>query len=329
VKILAKLDLSERRLPQDGSFTARIGHRQVEIRVSTLPTIYGEKSVLRILDRSSIEMSLAGIELPFAMREEPERKLHLHDPYGMVLVTGPTGSGKTTTLYSMLNAVKSDEKAIFTIEDPVEYRIKGLQQVSVKEEIGFSFSNVLRSILRQDPDIIMVGEIRDGATASLAVQAALTGHLVLSTLHTNNAIETVFRLIEMGIEPYLIPPALHGVLAQRLVRRLCPHCRKPMPAPFARSVVEAHGMDADRDWTFWQPEGCRNCINGFSGRIAIFEWLDLDDRFHDVISHQTTLADLEEVAAESGYRPMLMDGLEKAAAGLTTVNEVLRVTRHA
>ncbi len=329
VKILAKLDLSERRLPQDGSFTARIGHRQVEIRVSTLPTIYGEKSVLRILDRSSIEMSLAGIELPFAMREEPERKLHLHDPYGMVLVTGPTGSGKTTTLYSMLNAVKSDEKAIFTIEDPVEYRIKGLQQVSVKEEIGFSFSNVLRSILRQDPDIIMVGEIRDGATASLAVQAALTGHLVLSTLHTNNAIETVFRLIEMGIEPYLIPPALHGVLAQRLVRRLCPHCRKPMPAPFARSVVEAHGLDEDRDWSFWQPEGCRNCINGFSGRIAIFEWLDLDDRFHDVISHQTTLADLEEVAAESGYRPMLMDGLEKAAAGLTTVNEVLRVTRHA
>ncbi len=329
VKILAKLDLSERRLPQDGSFATRIGHRQVEVRVSTLPTIYGEKSVLRILDRSSVEMTLAGIELPYAMREHPEQRLHLNDPYGMVLVTGPTGSGKTTTLYSMLNAVKSDEKAIFTIEDPVEYRIKGLQQVSVREEIGFTFSNVLRSILRQDPDIIMVGEIRDTDTASLAVQAALTGHLVLSTLHTNNAIETVFRLIEMGVEPYLIPPSLHGVLAQRLVRRLCPHCRKPMPEPFVRSVVEAHGLDPDREWVFWQPVGCRNCVNGYAGRIAIFEWLDLDERFHEVIHHRTTLAELEHAALEAGYRPMVFDGLEKAAEGLTTVNEVLRVTRHA
>ncbi|MDX8402152.1 MAG: GspE/PulE family protein [Mariprofundaceae bacterium] len=329
VKILSDLDLSERRLPQDGSFTFEMGRRRVELRVSTMPTIHGEKVVLRILDRGSVEMTLEGIELPQWMRDDPMRRLHLNDPYGMILVTGPTGSGKTTTLYSMLHALQSAEKAIYTVEDPVEYRIKGLQQVTVREEIGFTFSNILRSMLRQDPDVIMVGEIRDPDTAALAVQASLTGHIVLSTLHTNNAIETIFRLIEMGVDPYLIPPSLHGVIAQRLVRRLCRHCREPLPESFSRSVVEAHGLDPDREWRFWKSVGCEHCIHGYSGRLAIFEWLDLDERFHDVVTRDMTLAQLERTAREAGYRPMLYDGMEKAANGETTVAEVLRVTRHA
>jgi len=227
----------------------------------------------------------------------------------------------------MLNEIQSKDKAIFTIEDPVEYRLKGIQQISVRDEIGFSFSTVLRSLLRQDPDIMMVGEIRDTETAALAIQAALTGHLVLSTLHTNNALETLFRLIEMGIEPYLIPPALHGVLSQRLVRRLCPHCRKQADADFIASVIKAHGLDVEKDWQFFWPVGCAKCHNGYVGRIAIFEWLDLDRSYHEVISHKSSLAELESLARERGFRPMVMDGLDKAAAGLTTIDEVLRVTR--
>jgi len=329
IKILSKLDVSEKRIPQDGSCTVKMGKHNVEIRVSTMPTIYGEKTVLRILDRGAVDMSLTGIELPAYLHEDTERKLHLTDPYGMILVTGPTGSGKTTSLYSMLNAVKSSAKAIYTIEDPVEYRIKGLQQIPAHDEIGFGFNKILRAILRQDPDIIMVGEIRDGETARLAIQAALTGHLVLSTLHTNNAVETIHRLADMGIEPFLIPAALHGVLAQRLVRRICPHCKEEISPSIVDEIVRDQNLDPHKEWHFWQGRGCKKCSNGFSGRVPIFEWLDIDQSYHEAISQKMGTNVIKEIADGNGFESMRDDGFNKASRGITAVSEILRVTKNA
>jgi len=329
VKILASLDVSEKRLPQDGSYSFKMGKNHIEIRVSTMPTIYGEKAVMRILDKETVKLSLDGIALPEHIEKEAETKLHLNDPYGMILVTGPTGSGKTTTLYSMLNAIKSSEKAIYTIEDPVEYKIKGIQQIQVNEEIGLGFDTVLRGLLRLDPDIIMVGEIRDQVTANLAIHAALTGHLVLSTLHTNNSIETIHRLIDMDVDPFLIPASLHGVMAQRLVRKLCPHCKKEIDPKIAQSVVRREGLPLNREWRFWQGEGCSKCYNGFKGRIAIFEWLDISHYFHEAITRRASMQELRKIAEESGFISMREDGLTKAAAGLTTIEEVMRATKYA
>ncbi len=329
IKIMAKLNIAERRLPQDGRIKLRMLGKEIDLRVSTLPTLYGESVVLRILDRGSIVLDLE--ELGF-----PTDSLEVWDdlivkPYGLILVTGPTGSGKTTTLYGSLAKVNSPEKKIVTIEDPVEYQLDGVNQIHVKPQIGLTFANGLRSIVRQDPDVIMVGEIRDAETAEIAVQAALTGHLVFSTLHTNDAAGAVARLLEMGVEDYLLASSLLGVLAQRLVRKICSQCRREATgippdqiAAFARG--EAHGAGAGG--TLWEAAGCDNCNHsGFRGRSGIYELLLADEGIRQCILARATADAIRASAVEKGMRTLREDGWAKACRGVTTIGELIRVTR--
>ncbi|HWA04534.1 MAG TPA: ATPase, T2SS/T4P/T4SS family [Rhizomicrobium sp.] len=326
IKVMASLDIAERRLPQDGRLRVAVRGHEIDLRIATSPTIHGESVVMRILDRSSLSLDFKA--LGFA-DDVLEKFLHvLKQPHGIVLVTGPTGSGKTTTLYASLTAINSPDRKILTIEDPIEYRLAGINQTQVKPQIGLTFAAALRSFLRQDPDVMMVGEIRDLETAEVAIQSALTGHTILSTLHTNSAAASVTRLIDMRVEPFLITSTLNAVLAQRLVRRLCPRCREPHePAPgFLESLLP--GVDVGWVKTLYRPKGCAECGNtGFRGRLAVMELLLVDDEIAGLILSRAEAREVQRSAVAHGMRTMLADGLMKSEQGLTTIEEVLRATR--
>jgi general secretion pathway protein E len=324
VKVMAGLDIAERRLPQDGRIRIRMGGKEIDIRVSTVPTSFGERAVLRLLDRANVVMGLS--DLGLSARELSLFERFLSRSSGIVLVTGPTGSGKTTTLYAALRRLDSGTKNIITIEDPVEYQIRGIGQIQVNPKIHLTFANGLRSILRQDPDIIMVGEIRDPETAEIAIQASLTGHLVLSTLHTNDAASAVTRLVDMGIEPFLVASSLSAVVAQRLVRRLCPACK----AAYTPTPEEARGigLQSPPSAPFYRPEGCEKCLHtGYSGRIALFEILPADETVRTAILTRSDADGIRALAVSRGMRTLLSAGADKVQAGVTSAEEVLRVTQ--
>jgi general secretion pathway protein E len=329
LKIMAKLDIAERRMPQDGRIRVPVRGVDIDFRISTTPTVYGESVVMRILDRSRVELDFE--KLGFESDRIAALEALMDQPNGIVLVTGPTGSGKTTTLYTALKRLNRPDVKVFTVEDPIEYEIARINQVQVHPEIGLNFPHALRSILRQDPDIIMIGEIRDLETARIAIQASLTGHLVFSTLHTNSAAATVTRLIDMGIENYLLASTVIGILAQRLVRRLCAHCAAPHPnAAQWRQHIERElpGSHAPRDIEVLKPRGCEAChATGFSGRIAIAELLAMNEEGRALILGGAPDLELEAAARRGGMRTMYEDGLDKVAQGLTTIEEVLRATR--
>ncbi|MGZ8428663.1 MAG: type IV-A pilus assembly ATPase PilB [Candidatus Deferrimicrobiaceae bacterium] len=326
LKILASLDIAERRLPQDGRIKLKVGKgKEMDFRVSVLPTIFGEKTVLRLLDKSSLQLDMGklGFE-PDQLRDFMES---IHRPYGMVLVTGPTGSGKTTTLYSALTDLNKTADNISTCEDPVEYNFAGINQVQVKEEIGLTFAGSLRSFLRQDPDIIMVGEIRDYETAEIGVKAALTGHLVLSTLHTNDAPGTVSRLLNMGIEPFLVSTSLNLILAQRLARRVCTHCSEELKIP-PKALSDA-GMKPDRlkHARLLRGKGCDECnTTGFRGRVALYEAMPVREEIKDLVLRGGSALDIKREAIRLGMKTLRQSGLTKVEEGVTTLEEILRVT---
>ena len=323
IKIMSNLDISERRLPQDGKVSVVVGGRVVDLRISTLPTSHGEKAVVRILDSRSILLDLDQLGMDDQIRQTFLEQMGL--PHGIFLVTGPTGSGKSTTLYSALRQMDGDRMNISTVEDPVEYELGFCSQVQINEKIGLTFASALRSLLRQDPDIMMIGEIRDNTTAQIAVQAALTGHLVLSTLHTNDAASSVTRLVNIGIDPYLIAASLNAILAQRLVRRICTKCKEPYDVPenMLRTLEQA-GIDRHE---LYHGRGCQYCReSGFSGRVGIYEMLVVDDAFRNIINQDASTASMRRAFNESDAKPMFTDGIQKVKQGLTTMEEVLRVT---
>ena len=327
IKIMATLNIAERRLPQDGRIKLAVRGTPIDLRVSTIPTMYGEGVVMRILDRQGVKLDYASLGISGRNLEAYEEILGR--PNGVFLVTGPTGSGKTTTLYAALTRLNSPEKKILTVEDPIEYHLEGVNQIQVKPSIGLTFAQVLRSILRQDPDIIMIGEIRDVETARIAIQAALTGHLVLSTLHTNDAVSAITRLMDMGVEDYLLTSTLTGVAAQRLVRTLCRNCRVAEAA--LPELVTQLGLNRyinGSDAVVYRPGGCELCGgSGFYGRTGLVEALVMTDAVRRLILHRGEAKELQQVAVEEGMRTMYDDGMMKALAGETTIEEVLRVTR--
>jgi len=326
LKIMANLDIAERRLPQDGRIRAIMHGRKVDLRMSTLPTVAGEKVVLRILDNRSINVELE--QLGFSENVLTIWKRQIDQPHGILLVTGPTGSGKTTTLYSSLRVMDGNKLNISTVEDPIEYHLTQANQVQVHDKIGMTFSAALRSLLRQDPDVVMLGEIRDGETARIAVQASLTGHLVLSTLHTNDAPSSITRLINIGVEPYLISASVNAILAQRLVRTICPHCKEPYdPSDEMREFLTLQGFEPDK--TF-KGRGCDKCRKtGYTGRLGIYEMLVLDDSLRDLVTRSPDVVQLRKLCRERGLVTLRQDGFHKVIHGLTTVDEILRVTENA
>jgi general secretion pathway protein E len=327
IKIMAKLNIAERRLPQDGRIRLAIRGKEIDLRVSTVPTMHGESVVMRILDKGAAPLDFDALGYAGA---ELDRYLHILDqPTGILLVTGPTGSGKTTTLYTSLLRFNSGDRKIVTVEDPVEYQIDGINQMQVKPQIGLTFANALRSILRHDPDVIMVGEIRDLETARIAVQAALTGHKVLSTLHTNDAASTITRLLDMKVDGYLVASTLNGVIAQRLVRTLCTDCRAPQKA--SAELVLKLGLAGDGEAvTLYGAKGCDACEGtGYRGRTSIHEALIMDDAVREQVLRQSEARRIQEAAIAGGMRTMYQDGVSKALTGVTTLEEVLRVTRDA
>ncbi len=325
IKLMAKLNIAERRLPQDGRIKVRLVGREIDLRVSSLPTLYGESVVLRILDRSSIVVDLMRLGMPEDTLGTFGKMIE--QPHGLLLVTGPTGSGKTTTLYGALDKINSPEKKIITIEDPVEYQLRGVNQIHVRSQIGLSFASGLRSIVRQDPDVIMVGEIRDAETAEIAIQAALTGHLVFSTLHTNDASGAISRLLDMGVEDYLLASSLLGVLAQRLVRQLCNECRRQVEAGPDLLHELGSGGNGERP-TVYERGGCKECAGtGFRGRTGIYELLEMDERLRKLTLARAPADQFKAAAVEGGMRTLRDDGWRKVAAGVTAVAEVLRVTQ--
>lgn len=330
IKLIAGLDIAERRLPQDGRISSRISGKDLDIRVSCLPGVWGESIVMRLLLKEQKEFSLAKIGMA-SDHLETFSKL-AQEPYGIILVTGPTGSGKSTTLKATLEHIKDGKRKIITVEDPVEYNIPGVTQVQTKADIGYTFARALRSILRQDPDVIMIGEIRDLETAQIAVQASLTGHMVFSTLHTNDSLSAFTRLIDMGLEPFLVASSVREVMAQRLVRRLCPHCREPhQPALAIREKLDKLGTQfpalfaASPQW--FEARGCPKCQHtGYRGRLGIYEVAALNDEIAEMILHQRPLHEMEQAVRKTGFRDLLEDGLLKVWQGETSVEEVIRVT---
>jgi general secretion pathway protein E len=308
LKIMAELDIAEKRMPQDGRISLRIGGRAVDVRVSTLPSAHGERAVLRLLDKGESKFTLEGLGMSGDTLTRFDKLVQ--QPHGIVLVTGPTGSGKTTTLYASLGRVDTSGTNILTVEDPVEYELAGIGQTQVNAKIDLTFAKALRAILRQDPDVIMIGEIRDYETAQIAIQASLTGHLVLATVHTNDAPSTVTRMIDMGVEPFLLSSSLLGVLAQRLVRKLCPHCKK------------------QDDQGRWHPVGCKECSNtGYKGRTGVYELMTVDDSVRALIHSRAAESQIQSAAEASGLRSMREDGQRLVDEGITSLEEVLRVTR--
>ena len=325
IKIMARMDIAERRLPQDGRIRIKISGKDIDLRVSCLPTVYGESVVMRILDRSNISFSLLTLGFPEVERRRFEKMIRL--PYGIILVTGPTGSGKTTTLYAALNTINAIDKKIITIEDPVEYELNGINQVQVNSKAGLGFSNGLRSIVRQDPDVILIGEIRDRETADIAIQSALTGHLVFSTLHTNDAAGAVTRMVEIGVEDYLLSSSLVGIMAQRLVRVLCPACKEafvPEPALVERLELPFTATETE---PIYRAKGCKECaFSGFRGRIGIFELLPVTDAVRGLILKSQSSLILREHAVKNGMTLLREDGWAKVRAGITSLEEVVRVS---
>jgi len=322
LKIMAKLNIAEKRLPQDGGFSVRIAGRTVDIRMSTIPTIYGEKVVLRLLDKSQVLLDFDALGFSGKTLEHLERAIQA--PYGLIFITGPTGSGKTTTLYTALSKINAPAKNILTIEDPVEYKLPGIIQMQAKPEIGVTFAAGLRAFLRQDPDVMMVGEVRDLETAEICVRAALTGHLVLSTLHTNDAASTINRLLDLGVEPFLLAPSLVMVIAQRLMRRLCKECKEAYELP---DTLRAQIPEAAAYHTFYRAQGCDFCRqSGYAGRLAIFEGLYVTEAIQELISQRAPLGQLREAMGRSGMLTLREDGVQKAAAGLTSLEEIMGST---
>ncbi len=328
IKIMAKMDIAEKRLPQDGRIEIRIADRNIDIRVSTLPTAFGERAVMRLLDKSSTLVPLSDLGLS---AEDLEHFLRLiKAPHGIILVTGPTGSGKTTTLYSALGILNNPDINIITIEDPIEYQMNGISQMQVNPKIGLSFANGLRTIVRQDPDVILVGEIRDVETAEIAIQSALTGHLVFSTLHTNDAASAVTRLIDMGVEPFLVSSSVNAIMAQRLVRKICPHCREAYRPSKAHLDRAGFAPDTPDDLELYRGRGCLECLQtGYKGRIGIFELMAMTPAMKSLILTTSDAGQIKELALASrdtGMMTLRQDGLRKVLAGLTTLEEVFRVT---
>lgn len=320
IKILANMDIAERRLPQDGGFVVKVEDRPIDIRVSLVPTIFGEKAVLRILDKGVVSHELD--KLGFSKEDLEIFKRCITRPYGLIFITGPTGCGKTTTLYSALNYVKSSKKNIITVEDPVEYQLTGINQVQVKPKIGLTFAHSLRAFLRQDPDIIMVGEVRDIETAGICVRAALTGHLVFTTLHTNDAPSAITRLIDIGIERFLVASSLALLMAQRLIRKLCPKCKEPADIP--DELIEEYNLPRKK---IFRAKGCEYCRNtGYSGRIAITEVMEVDEEIRQMIVKGADLPSIREAAKKKGISSLIESGLEKVLAGITSVDEIASVT---
>jgi type IV pilus assembly protein PilB len=325
LKIMAELDISERRLPQDGRMKIKYKGREVDFRVSTLPTLFGEKVVMRLLDKSNLKLDMS--KLGFAPKALADFEAAIRAPYGMILVTGPTGSGKTTTLYSALDRLNQPETNIMTAEDPVEFNVKGINQVQIRENIGLNFATALRSFLRQDPDVIMVGEIRDFETAEIAVKAALTGHLVLSTLHTNDAPSAITRLLNMGIEPFLVASSVILFLAQRLPRRICVHCKAHLVVPPDALVDVGLTPEEAASITCYKGHGCEVCSGtGYKGRIAIYEVMTLSPDLRDIVLRGGSALELQRGAIQNGMRTLRMSGLGKLKEGMTTIEEVVRVT---
>ena len=323
IKILSTLDIAERRLPQDGRFTIKFGQREIDLRVSTIPTIFGEKIVLRLLEKSTFNFRLE--ELGLDSNQLKIFKHHIYLPYGMILLTGPTGSGKSTTLYSILSRIRSPEQNIITIEDPVEYQINGINQIQANFKIGLTFAKGLRSILRQDPDTVMVGEIRDQETAEMAIRSALTGHLVFSTLHTNDAVGSLVRLINMGIEPFLVCSSLSLAVAQRLVRRICPHCKEAYTP--SETLLESLGLQPDRNEhiLFYRGRGCEKCNNtGYYSRIGLFEILVVNQSIRNLVLQNALPDTIKRKALENGMTPLLESGLHKVIQGITSIEEILK-----
>jgi type IV pilus assembly protein PilB len=330
IKVLSDLDIAERRVPQDGRFRVKYKGRYIDLRVSIMPASHGEDAVLRVLDKETLSEKFSSLTLDvvgFSAEETRRFRRYIREPYGMVLVTGPTGSGKTTTLYAAINEIKSDEDKIVTIEDPVEYQLRGITQIPVNEKKGLTFARGLRSILRHDPDKIMVGEIRDQETAQIAIQSALTGHLVFTTVHANNVTDVIGRFINMGVEPYNFVSALNCIMAQRLVRVICPNCKKPKR--YSLEELQEAGIDPAvwADVTFAEGAGCLECSGtGYHGRTAICELLDLTDRIREMIVDRRPTSEIKRVACEEGMIPLRDSGLAKIRAGITTVKEINKVT---
>lgn len=324
IKIMAKLNIAERRLPQDGRIKLKISDREIDLRVSSIPIIYGESVVMRILRKEGIVINLS--ELGFPPKTLDDFENLIKKPNGIILVTGPTGSGKTTTLYGALDKINSPDKKIITVEDPVEYRLKGVNQIQVKPQIGLNFANTLRHIVRQDPDIIMIGEIRDLETAEIAIQSALTGHLVFSTLHTNDAPSAVTRLLDMGVQNFLLSSTIRGILAQRLVRVICPSCKEADESAIDKEELRILGIDGQ--FAIYAGKGCEKCaFTGYYGRTGIYELLVVTDDIRKLILNNADSNQIREVARRQGMRTLLEDGSEKVLQGLTTMSEVLRVTQ--
>jgi type IV pilus assembly protein PilB len=330
IKVMSELDIAERRVPQDGRFRVRYKGRFVDFRVSIMPSSHGEDAVLRVLDKETLSEKFANLSLEvvgFADEEVRKFRRYIREPYGMVLVTGPTGSGKTTTLYAAINEIKSDEDKIITIEDPVEYQVRGITQIPVNEKKGLTFARGLRSILRHDPDKIMVGEIRDNETAQIAIQSALTGHLVFTTVHANNVTDVIGRFINMGVEPYNFVSALNCILAQRLVRVICAHCKRTVR--YSPDVLKASGLDP-AEWAnfqFAEGAGCLECSGtGFRGRSAISELLDLSDHIREMIIDRRPTSEIKRVAKSEGMMFLRESALAKVRAGITTLKEINKVT---
>jgi len=330
IKVMSELDIAERRIPQDGRFRVRYKHRLIDFRVSIMPTIYGEDAVLRVLDKESMSEKFARLTLDvigFEERHLAEFRRYIKEPYGMVLVTGPTGSGKTTTLYAALSEIKNDEDKIITIEDPVEYQIKGITQIPVNEKKGLTFARGLRSILRHDPDKILVGEIRDQETAQIAINAALTGHLVFTTVHANNVLDVLGRFLNMGVEPYNFVSALNCILAQRLVRVICEYCKKEVRYPDADLVESGLNPAQWREAPFYEGTGCFECGGtGYRGRTAIHELLDLSERIREMILAKRPSSEIRRVAREEGMTFLRESAVEKVRRGITTLREINKVT---
>ena len=330
VKVMSELDIAERRVPQDGRFRVRYNGRSIDFRVSVMPSINGEDAVLRVLDKESMSEKFHKLTLDvvgFSDDDIRRFRRYIAEPYGMVLVTGPTGSGKTTTLYAALNEIKTDEDKIITIEDPVEYQIRGVTQIPVNEKKGLTFARGLRSILRHDPDKIMVGEIRDPETAQIAIQSALTGHLVFTTVHANNVVDVIGRFLNMGVEPYNFVSALNCILAQRLVRVICDFCKKQVQYP--EDVLETSGLDVAewRSFPFYEGPGCIECAGtGFRGRTAIHELLELSDRIREMILDKKPSSEIRKAAREEGMHFLRESALDKVRSGVTTLKEINKVT---
>jgi general secretion pathway protein E len=324
IKIMANLNIAERRLPQDGRIRLRVGEREIDLRVSTIPILHGESVVMRILDTESIVIDLDSLGfLPGVLGAFNQL---IKKPNGIILVTGPTGSGKTTTLYGALDKINSPDKKIITVEDPVEYQLKGINQIQVKPQIGLHFANTLRHIVRQDPDVIMIGEIRDLETAEIAIQSALTGHLVFSTLHTNDAPSAITRLLDMGVENFLLSSTIRGILAQRLIRVICPACKEEIAS--SEQLQELRALGVEGNTVLYRGTGCEKCTyTGFMGRMGIFEFLTIDEDIRNLILKNADESTIRQAARKNGMKTLLEDGLEKIRMGMTTLSELFRVTQ--